>query len=150
MKIKSGIKRYVGFMKADLTGVIGIETPLSMIKDMVRIRGRSDFIYENQKGEIVLMDYKSRTLASIDDTHVDLQLKFYADALSFSNDLKKSKLEKNLGNKTDTRLLKGLSSERRERRQMSLKRLIAPEMARLKQQQLKEMKLRKLGKERMR
>jgi len=85
MRIKAGIKRYISFISLDLKRVVGIEQPVSLIRDNIRIRGRSDFLYENQKGEIVLMDYKARRLANILDTHVDLQLKFYADALKRDN-----------------------------------------------------------------
>jgi len=80
-KIHMGLKNYINFMNKDFKKVIGIEKPVSVIKDKLRIRGRTDFIYENKKGEIVLMDYKARKLESIDQTHVDYQLKFYSDAL---------------------------------------------------------------------
>ena len=80
-KIFNGLRNYVNFMSKDFKRAIGIEKPVSVAKDKLRIRGRTDFIYENKKGEIVLMDYKARKLESIEETHVDYQLKFYNDAL---------------------------------------------------------------------
>ncbi len=80
-KVFNGLKNYFNFMSKDFKKAISIEKPVSIIKDKLRIRGRTDFIYENKKGEIVLMDYKARKLDSIDETHVDYQLKFYSDAL---------------------------------------------------------------------
>jgi DNA helicase-2/ATP-dependent DNA helicase PcrA len=80
-KIFNGINNYVKFMLADFKKAISIEKPVSIIKEKLRIRGRTDFIYKNKKGEIVLLDYKSRKIESIDETHVDYQLKFYNDAL---------------------------------------------------------------------
>lgn len=85
IKVKNGLKRYIGFLKNEVDEVVAIEQPVSVIKDNIRIRGRTDFLYKNKNGELVLLDYKSRTLKSINDTHVDLQLKFYADALHRNN-----------------------------------------------------------------
>lgn len=80
-KIKKGLKRYLSFMKNELKEIISIEAPVNVSKNNIRIKGRTDLIYKDVNGNIVLMDYKARKLKAIEDTHVDMQLKFYADSL---------------------------------------------------------------------
>ncbi len=80
-KIRRSLDRYNDFMGKELGHVISIESPVSVMMEGIRIRGRTDFLFENKAGEVVLMDFKARKLKAISETHVDLQLKFYANAL---------------------------------------------------------------------
>ncbi|MFH1376076.1 MAG: ATP-dependent DNA helicase [Candidatus Woesearchaeota archaeon] len=76
------IKRYYQTMtNNELKKIKEIEKPIGLNVDNIRIRGRLDLLYENENGENVLMDFKSRKLDAIGETHVDKQLITYAMAL---------------------------------------------------------------------
>jgi len=80
-KILKDIKNYHRNISRDIREVKEIEQSLGANFDTVRVRGRLDLFYQDKNGKNVLMDFKSRKLGQITQTHTDLQLRMYALAL---------------------------------------------------------------------
>lgn len=91
LKITKELQQYYNKINGDLKSIEHIEKPIGINQNDIRLRGKIDLLYKNNKGELVLVDFKSRKFSEIETTHVDLQLKLYSRALN-SEGIKVDKL----------------------------------------------------------
>lgn len=62
--------------------ILEVELPFSYINNDLIIKGYSDLIVENKKGEIEIIDFKSHKESGLEKQHIDLQLRMYNLALN--------------------------------------------------------------------
>lgn len=81
IKVSKELYNYYNKINSDLKSIDHIEKPVGINYDDIRLRGKIDLLYTNKKGQLVLVDFKSRKSSEIETTHVDLQLRLYSKAL---------------------------------------------------------------------
>lgn len=62
--------------------VVDVELPFSYINSDLIVNGQADLVIKNKKGEIEVIDYKSRYKESLGKMNVDIQLRLYNIALA--------------------------------------------------------------------
>jgi DNA helicase-2/ATP-dependent DNA helicase PcrA len=71
--------------------ILDVEIPFSYINKDVVVNGQADLIIKNKKGDIQIIDYKSRNIVGFEKINVDTQLRLYNIALQnkYDNQIKK-------------------------------------------------------------
>jgi len=71
--------------------ILDVEIPFSYINKDVVVNGQADLIIKNKKGDIQIIDYKSRNIVGFEKINVDTQLRLYNIALQnrYGNQIKK-------------------------------------------------------------
>lgn len=82
--LERDLLNYYHDMKDYIREVKSTEEPFSIPRMNMEIKGRTDLIIENSKGETELIDFKARSRKGIEETNVEFQLKMYEYALKDS------------------------------------------------------------------
>lgn len=77
------LRRYAENIRSRAGRIVSAEKPFSILKDGVLIRGRTDLIIENDRGEMEIVDFKVTTVDSLDIEELKLQLGIYRHSLGY-------------------------------------------------------------------
>ena len=103
--------------------IVAIEEPFSYIDDNMIVKGKVDLIAKNSQDQVLLIDFKSRSLQGIEKINVDKQLQIYNHCLESEYNIDKliayaffdnDKLEFPKDDKEITHFLKEVSGKMKE------------------------------------